>query len=98
LRQKCLGLSSDYRRRSSEEGVYEKELRAPRLRGRRDACDDANGARQRLRSGCLYDQMGDLAKRAVTLTCLTIRMRVPNLHNGGTDDQRAAEKAQCRPE
>lgn len=98
LRKNCLRVSSEYRRRSSEEGEYKEELRAYRLQGRRYPCHDADNARQRLRSGRLNDQVGDVAKRAVGLHRLTVCVYVRGLHNAAESDQCAAKKAEYYPQ
>jgi hypothetical protein len=90
-------VSSEYRRRPSEEGEYKKELRASRLWHSRDPCHDADRARQRLRRGWLYDQVGDVAKRAVGLNGLTVCVYVPSLHDPAEGDECAAKKAEHHP-
>ena len=90
-------MSSEYRRRSSEEGEYKEELRAYRLQGSRYPGHDANGARQRLRSGWLNDQVGDVAKRAVGLHRLTVCVYVPGLHDPAESDECTAKKAEHYP-
>jgi hypothetical protein len=90
-------VSSEYRRGSSEEGVYKKEQRASRLHGSRDPCHEGDGAGQRLRRGWLYDQVGDVAKRAVGLNGWTVRVYVPCLHDPAESDECAAKKAEHYP-
>lgn len=90
-------MSSEYRRRSSKEGEYKKELRAYRLHGSRYACHDTDGARQRLRSGRLNDQVGDVAKRAVGLHCLTVCVYVPGLHDPAERNECTAKKGEHYP-
>jgi hypothetical protein len=90
-------VSSEYRRRPGEEGKYEKELRAYRLRGSRYPCHNADGARERLRSGWLYDEVGDVAKRAVSLDRLTVCVYVAGLHDPAERDECAAKKAEHDP-
>ncbi len=90
-------MSSDYRRRPGEKGEYKKELRASRLGHSRDPCHDGCGARQRSRRSWLYDQVRDVAKRAVGLNGLTVRVYVPGLHEAAEGDQCAAEKAEHHP-
>jgi hypothetical protein len=46
----------------------------------------------------LYDQMGDVAKRAVGLNGLTIGVYVPDLHDRGANNECATEEAKRRPE
>jgi hypothetical protein len=91
-------MSSEYRRRSSEEGEYKKELGAYRLQGSRYPCHDADGTWERLRSGWLNDQVSDVAKRAVGLNRLTVCMYVPGLHDPAESDQGAAKKAEHHPQ
>lgn len=90
-------MSSEYRRRPGEEGEYKKELRASRLWRSRDPCYDADSARQRLRRGRLYDQVGDVAQRAVGLHGLTVGVDVSGLHDPAESDQCAAKKAEHHP-
>jgi hypothetical protein len=90
-------VSSEYRRGSSEEGEYKKELRASRLWRSRDPCHNADSAWHRLRRGRLYDQVGDVAKRAVGLNGLTVCMYVPDLDDPAEDDECAAKKAEHYP-
>ena len=98
LRQNCLRVRSSCRRRPSEEGEYKKVLRAYRLEGSRYPCHDADGARQRLRNGWLYDQVGDVAQRAIGLNRLTVRVYVPGLHNLAESNKCTAEKAEPHPQ
>jgi hypothetical protein len=45
----------------------------------------------------LYDKMGHMAKRAVGLNGLTVRVYVPGLHEAAEGDQCAAKKAEHHP-
>ena len=67
-------------RRPSEEGKCKKELPAYRLGDSRYPCHDADGARQRLRKGWLYNQVSDVAKGAIGLNRLAVRVYVPGLY------------------
>src|ERR1700675_484745 len=98
LRQNCLATSSLRRRRPGEEGEYKKELGAYRLQGSRYRCHDADGARQRLRSGWLNNQVGDVAKRAVGLHRLAVCVYVLDLYDPAESDQCAAKKAEHHPQ
>ncbi len=59
---------------------------------------DIYGMPQRLRKDWLNDDVGSMAKGTIGLNCLTVGMRVPNLHNGGTNDKCAAEETKGHPE
>jgi hypothetical protein len=87
-------VSSEYRRRPSEEGEYKEELGAYRLQGSRYPGHDADGSREGLRSGRLNDQMGDVANRAVGLHCLTVRVYMSGLHDPAESDECTAKKAE----
>jgi hypothetical protein len=79
-------VSSEYRRRPSEEREYKKELRTSRLWRSRDPGHDADHAWQGLRSGWLYYQVGDVAQRAVGLHGLTICVDVSGLDDPAESD------------
>ena len=46
----------------------------------------------------MYDQVGDVAKRAVGLNDLTVCVDVPGLHDPAEGDQCAAKKAEHHPQ
>ena len=54
--------------------------------------------RQRLRNAGLNDDVGSVAKGAIGLNCLTVRMRVRNLHDRGANDECTTEEAKRYPE
>ena len=60
--------------------------------------DDPYAMRQRQRNGRLNDDVGSMAKRAIGLNSLTANVRMPDLHDRGTNDKCAAEKTKCHPE
>jgi len=86
------------RRRPSEEGKYKKELSTYRLQGRRYPCRDKGSARKKLGNGWLNDQVSDVAKRAIGLNRLSVRMRVPGLHDPAESNECAAKEAEHHPQ
>ena len=91
-------MSSESRRRSSEEGKYKEDLGACRLHGSRYSRHDADGARQGLRRSWLNDQVGDVTNRAIGLHHLTVCVYVPHLHDPTESDKCAAKKAKHYPQ
>jgi hypothetical protein len=59
---------------------------------------DEHARRQRLRDRWLYNQVGGMAKRAIRLNGLSVRVRMTNLHNRSAGNEGAAEKAKRYPE
>ena len=59
---------------------------------------DIYGMRQRLRNEWLNDNVGSVAKGTIGLNCLTVGMRVPNLHNRGADNECTAKDAKRHPQ
>ena len=51
-----------------------------------------------LRNGWLNDQVGDVAKRAIGLDRLAVRVRVPGLHDAAEGNERTAKEAERRPQ
>ncbi len=86
------------RRRPSKEAEHKKELRAYRLLDSRYPCHNADGPRQRLRSGWLNDQVGGVAKRTIGLNRLAIGVRVHDLHNPAESNKCTAEKGEHYPQ
>ena len=86
------------RRRPGEEGEYEEELSTYRLRGSRYPGHDKDSARQKLRNGWLNDQVGDVAKRAIGLNRLSVRVHVSGLHDPAESNERAAKEAERHPQ
>jgi hypothetical protein len=86
------------RRRPGKEGKYKEELSAYRLRGSRYPGRDKNSARQKLWKGWLNDQVNDVAKRAIRLDCLSVRVHVPGLHDSAESDEYAAKEAEHHPQ
>ena len=86
------------RRRPGEEGEYKKELSTNRLQGSRYPGRDKDSARQNLGNGGLNDQVSDVAKRAVGLDRLAVRVRVPGLHDSAESNERAAKEAERHPQ
>ena len=60
--------------------------------------DDPYAMRQRQRNGRLNDDVRSMAKRAIGLNSLTANVRMPDLHDRGTNDKCAAEKTKRCPE
>ncbi len=58
----------------------------------------AHGWRHRLRNRWLNNYVGGMAKRAVCLSGLTVRVSMPNLHDRGANDKCTAEKAKRYPQ
>jgi hypothetical protein len=54
--------------------------------------------RQRLRNEWLNDYVGRMAKGTIGLNSLTVNVRVPYLHDRGTNDKCATEKTKRHPE
>jgi hypothetical protein len=48
-------------------------------------------------NGCLSDQLRRVAKRAIGLDRLAVRVRVHDLHDPAKGNQRTAEKAEHHP-
>ena len=86
------------RRRPGEEGEYKEELSTYRLQGSRYPGHDKDSARQKLGNGWLNDQVGDVAKRAIGLNRLSVRVRVPGLHDPAESNERAAKEAEHHPQ
>jgi hypothetical protein len=49
-------------------------------------------------NGWLNDQMSGMAKRTIGLNCLTIRVRVHDLHDPAESNKCTAEKAEHYPQ
>ena len=56
------------------------------------------GIRQMPRYDWLNDDVGGVAKGTIGLNCLTVHMRVPNLHDRGANNECTAEEAKRCPE
>ena len=54
--------------------------------------------RQRLRNGWLNDYVSSMAKRAIGLNGLTVRVYMPNLHDPGASNKCTAEEAKRYPQ
>jgi hypothetical protein len=59
---------------------------------------DIYGMRQRLRNDWLNDDVGSVTKSTIGLNCLTVHMRVSNLHDRGANNECTAEEAKRCPE
>ena len=49
-------------------------------------------------NGWLNNDVGSLAKCAIGLNCLTVKVPMPNLQDRGVSNQRTAEEAKRYPE
>jgi hypothetical protein len=79
-------------------GEYVKELSTSGLRGSRQHLHDGDCPQQRLGNGWLNDQVGDVAKGAVGLNCLAVRVHMPGLHDAAEGNECTAEKAEHYPQ
>jgi hypothetical protein len=87
-----------HRRRPGEEGKDGKVPRANRLLRGWYCRYGIYGMRQMPRYDRLNDDVGSMAKGTIGLNSLTVGMRVPNLHDGGADNECTAEEAKRHPE
>jgi hypothetical protein len=59
---------------------------------------DTHDGRHGLRNRWLNNQVGSMAKRAVRLHCLTVRVNMSDLQDRGANDKCTAEKAKSYPQ
>jgi hypothetical protein len=71
---------------------------ANRLKRRCYGRYDPYGMRQRMRNRGLNDYVGGVAKCAIRLRGLTVRVDVPNLHRRGANNECTAKEANRHPE
>ena len=69
-----------------------------RLQRSRYGSHHTRGRRHRLWNRWLNNYVGGVAKCAVRLSGLTIRVNMPNLQDRGANDKCAAEKSKRHPE
>lgn len=69
-----------------------------RLQLGRYCSHNTHGGRYGLRNRWLNNYVGSMAKCAVGLNGLTVRVNMPNLHDRGANDKCTAEEAKRHPE